>query len=92
MRTIRTCDKGHRYYKSSECPVCPICENKKTVVSEWHKNFAAPARRALEREGLYQLESLSQITEEEFSQFHGIGKNATSVASKLLNEIGLKFR
>ncbi len=92
MRSKRRCDKGHTYYKSSACLVCPICENMKPMVSEWHNNFAAPARRALEREGLIQLESLSEFSKEEFLQLHGIGKNAVNIADKLLNEVGLKFR
>ena len=25
----RVCPNGHTYYKSSDCPVCPICENEK---------------------------------------------------------------
>lgn len=29
-KTLRTCKKGHRYYKSSDCPVCPACEKERT--------------------------------------------------------------
>ena len=25
-RTQRTCRRGHRYWKSSDCPTCPVCE------------------------------------------------------------------
>src|SRR3954453_24228501 len=25
-KTLRTCPRGHKYYKSSDCPTCPICE------------------------------------------------------------------
>jgi hypothetical protein len=27
--TLRICDKGHQYYKSSDCPICPVCEVKR---------------------------------------------------------------
>lgn len=27
--SLRTCSKGHKYYKNSECPTCPICEQEK---------------------------------------------------------------
>jgi hypothetical protein len=25
-KTLRICEKGHRYFKSSDCPTCPKCE------------------------------------------------------------------
>ena len=28
-KNLRTCKKGHQYYKSSECPTCPVCEEEK---------------------------------------------------------------
>jgi len=28
-KTLRTCAKGHQYYKSSDCPTCPICEEER---------------------------------------------------------------
>ncbi len=29
-KTLRTCEKGHEYYKSSDCPTCPTCEKERT--------------------------------------------------------------
>ena len=29
QKTLRTCEKGHRYYKRSDCPTCPKCEKEK---------------------------------------------------------------
>jgi hypothetical protein len=26
---LKTCNKGHRFYKSSDCPVCLICEEER---------------------------------------------------------------
>jgi len=28
-KTLRTCKNGHQYYKSSDCPACPTCEEAK---------------------------------------------------------------
>ncbi len=31
--TLRVCPKGHKYYKSSDCPTCPVCEShRKTIM------------------------------------------------------------
>ncbi len=29
-KTLRTCEQGHEYYKSSDCPTCPVCEKRET--------------------------------------------------------------
>ena len=46
-RTSRICIKGHRYDKSSDCPVCPECEAVRKDPVYFAKNLASPARRAL---------------------------------------------
>ncbi len=28
-KTLRTCEQGHEYYKSSDCPTCPVCEKER---------------------------------------------------------------
>lgn len=28
-KNLRTCEKGHKYYKSSDCPTCPECEQER---------------------------------------------------------------
>lgn len=28
-RTLKKCSKGHKYYKSKDMPMCPICEEEK---------------------------------------------------------------
>jgi len=30
-KELRTCDKGHKYYKSSDCLTCPTCEQEKNL-------------------------------------------------------------
>lgn len=46
-KTLRTCKNGHRYYKSSDCPVCPVCEEEKRPEEGFLSLVSAPARRAL---------------------------------------------
>ena len=32
-KNVRTCNKGHTYYKSSDCPTCPTCEQERRPVN-----------------------------------------------------------
>ncbi|MDF2589943.1 MAG: hypothetical protein K0S41_3784 [Anaerocolumna sp.] len=56
------------------------------------KKLAKPAQRAIENEGITTLEQLSEYKEKEFSNLHGIGKNAMNIAIQTLSEYGLSFR
>jgi len=47
-KELRTCSKGHKYYKSSACPTCPTCEQENKPNSGFLSLLSAPARRALE--------------------------------------------
>ncbi len=49
-------------------------------------NLAAPARRALEANGITNLEQLSSYDEKEIAEWHGIGKNAMEVINLAINE------
>jgi len=42
-KNLRTCSKGHRFYKTSDCPVCPICENERRPEAGFLSLIAAPA-------------------------------------------------
>lgn len=44
---LRTCPKGHKYYKSTDCPTCPICEQEHKPHNSFLSLLVAPARRAL---------------------------------------------
>jgi DNA-directed RNA polymerase alpha subunit len=86
----RICSKGHKYYKSSDCPVCPVCENEKQPADGFLSTLSAPARRALENNGIHTLEKLSAFTEKDLLAFHGMGpgsipKLKTALASKKLS-------
>lgn len=89
---LRICDKGHRYYKSSDCPTCPVCEEKKRPKEGFLSQIAAPARRALEHEGINTLEELSQYSEKEILKLHGMGPSSIPELKQALESEGLSFR
>ena len=73
---LRTCDQGHKYFKSSDCPTCPICEAGRKPKNAFLAALSAPARRALENNGITTLEQLSKYSEKELLQFHGFGRSS----------------
>lgn len=91
VKTLRTCPQGHQYYKSSDCPVCPICETEKKPKNSFLSKVSAPARRALESQGITTLEKLSKFSEKEILSLHGIGKTAIPKLREALEEQGLDF-
>jgi predicted RecB family nuclease len=90
-KTLKICKAGHKYYKSSNCPTCPICEEKRKPKDNFLSLIAAPARRALENNGISSLEQLSKYTEKEVLNFHGMGKSTIPKLQKLLSEKKLSF-
>ncbi len=90
--TLRTCSKGHKYYKSSDCPTCPICEAGKKPQSGFLSLLSAPARRALENNGITTLKQLSKYSENELMQFHGFGKSSIPILQAELEANGLTFK
>jgi hypothetical protein len=90
--TLRVCTQGHRYYKSSDCPTCPVCESEREPAAEFMKMVSAPARRALEREGIKTLKQLSEYSEKELLALHGIGPGAIPKLKIELKKNGLTFR
>ena len=89
--TQRTCDKGHIYYKSSNCPVCPVCEANKPISYTLWIGLSAPARRALASKGITNVNVLSQFTEAEVLELHGIGKSSLPLLKKALVTAGKDF-
>jgi predicted RecB family nuclease len=89
---LRTCNEGHKYYKSSDCPTCPICEQKRKPNTGFLLLLSAPARRALENNGIDSLEKLSKLSEKEILQFHGMGPASLPKLRSALNQDGLSFR
>jgi DNA-directed RNA polymerase alpha subunit len=54
--------------------------------------LAAPARRALLAAGYTRLEQLTEVSEAELMELHGMGPNALRTLRKALEERGLSFR
>jgi predicted RecB family nuclease len=90
--TLRTCPKGHKYYKTTDCPACPVCEAERKPASGFLSLLGAPARRALENHGILSLKELTKYSEKEILSFHGIGKTTIPVLKKSLEEVGLTFK
>ncbi|WP_339300066.1 RNA polymerase alpha subunit C-terminal domain-containing protein [Paenibacillus sp. FSL R5-0623] len=90
--TLRTCEQGHSYYKKSDCPTCPTCEAESKPTDGFLALLSAPARRALENEGIATLLQLADYTEKEILKLHGIGPSAMPKLRNALEEEGLSFK
>ena len=90
--SLRTCAKGHQYFKSSDCPTCPVCEAERKPEHGFLSVLGAPARRALECEGIKTLIQLSKYTEEEILKLHGMGTSSIPKLKKVLAAAKLSFR
>jgi hypothetical protein len=91
-KSLRTCASGHKYYKSTDCPACPVCEAQRKPESGFLATLVAPARRALERADLTTLAKLSKLSERELLELHGMGPSTLPKLRKALQEAGLSFR
>ncbi len=91
-KTLRTCKNGHEYYKSSDCPTCPICEKERKPNDGFLSLLSAPARRALENNDIFTLNALAKYSEKEILKFHGIGKASLPTLKKALAEKDLSFK
>jgi hypothetical protein len=91
-KTLRTCKKGHTYYKSSDCPTCPVCEAERKPVNGFLSLLSAPARRALENKGISTLKQLAAFTEKEILAMHGLGPSSIPILKKALKAAKLAFK
>lgn len=90
--TLRTCANGHRYMKSSDCPVCPVCAKDAQPTDGLLSTLAAPAARALQQAGITDVQTLARFTEKEISALHGIGPSVMKVLREKLAAVQLSFR
>ncbi|HRP54878.1 hypothetical protein [Agriterribacter sp.] len=86
-KTLRTCKKGHKYYKSSDCSACPVCEAQRKANDGFLSLLSAPARRALESKGVTTPEQVSAFSEKELLALHGLGP---STIPKIKNALAAK--
>ncbi len=92
QKKLKICSKGHRYYKSTDCPTCPYCEAEKKPENGFLSLLSAPARRALQNNQIDTLEKLASWSEKELLSLHGLGPSAIPKLTTALEEAGLKFR
>jgi|SRR5215217_3631409 len=92
IKDKRTCKNGHTYFKSSDCPVCPVCEQEREPESAFLVLLSAPARRALEHNGIITLDKLAKHTEADVLKLHGMGPASLPVLRKALAEKKLGFK
>ena len=90
-KTLRTCPSGHQYWKSSDCPVCPICEKSRSLGDDVLNKLGAPAKRALANAGIGPLSDFSKFTENEIASLHGIGPNALAKIKAVMAANGISF-
>lgn len=91
-KTLKTCKNGHQFYKSSDCPTCPVCEEERKPKDNFLSLLGAPARRAFENNDIKTIEQLAKYTEKEILSFHGIGKSIIPILQKILSNNNLTFK
>lgn len=92
VKKTKTCPNGHNFVKSSDCPVCPKCEAMNKPFDGFLASLGAPARRALENEGITSIEQLYTYSEKEILSLHGMGKITLLKLRIILEDNKLNFR
>jgi len=93
--TKKSCSQGHVFYKSSDCPVCPLCwsgKYREKNQGEFPNKLSAPALRALLNAQIYTLKQLSEWTEKDLLELHGMGPSSIPLLKKTLKEKGLDLK
>jgi uncharacterized protein YdhG (YjbR/CyaY superfamily) len=91
----KTCSRGHVFYKSSDCPVCPACWSgyyRKKAQSDFPKGIGAPALRALVDAKIRSLAKLATRTEAEVAALHGMGPKALGALKRAMRARHLSFK
>ncbi|MEO6977218.1 MAG: RNA polymerase alpha subunit C-terminal domain-containing protein [Mucilaginibacter sp.] len=91
-KNLRICEKGHKYYKTTDCPTCPVCEQERKPAAGFLSTLGAPARRALENNGIKTVKQLSEFTKAEILKFHGMGPASIPKLLEALAAEGLSFK
>jgi hypothetical protein len=91
---LKICRNGHRFEKTSDCPVCPECSSQemKNKYAEEFPFIGAPAFRALDNAGIEKLSDLTKYTEKELLSLHGFGPKALRLLHQRLEEKGLSYK
>ncbi|MBL8030257.1 MAG: hypothetical protein JNN11_03340 [Candidatus Doudnabacteria bacterium] len=97
MKTItwKICSRGHKFQKSSDCPVCPMCWQgyyKTRAQSDFPKKLAGPALRALLNAKIKKLSQLEKWSEKELSALHGMGPTGIKLLRTAMKKSKLSFK
>jgi hypothetical protein len=90
--TQRTCPNGHKYWKSSDCPARPRCEELRLKGTHFIPKLSAPAKRAIENAGIASVKDLSRHREADVMKLHGMGPASLPDMRAALKEAGLSFK
>lgn len=91
---LKICSRGHRFVKSSDCPVCPQCWSgyyRKRHRSDFPDKLGAPALRALLGSNITMLAQLSKFTEADILALHGMGPKGVQPLRAAMRVRRLKF-
>lgn len=91
-KNVKTCPKGHKYNKSTDCPTCPVCEQERKPQNSILSLLGAPARRALENKAITTPQQLSGFSEKEILALHGMGPSSIPKLRQALEAAGLSFK
>ena len=90
-KRLKICEKGHKFYKSSDCPTCPICAAEEKPETGFLALLGRPARAALQEAGISTLTELSNHSEREILKLHGMGPKSLPTLRQALHDAGLAF-
>ena len=90
--TQRTSPNGHKYWKSTDCPTCPRCEELRDSGEHFIPSLSAPAKRALEGAGITSIRELARCREADVMKLHGMGPASLPRMKDALRTAGLKFK
>lgn len=88
----KKCPNEHLFYKSTDCPTCPVCEQARKPESGFLATLPAPARRALENAGIATITQLATYSKKEILALHGMGPASIPKLKTALTTNGLSFR
>ncbi|MDQ0185700.1 RNA polymerase alpha subunit C-terminal domain-containing protein [Cytobacillus kochii] len=91
-KSLKVCEKGHKYYKSSDCPSCPACDKENKPENGFLSKLSSPARNALIHEGIDTVQKLSKYTEKEILKIHAIGSASLPIMRTSLEKEGFSFK
>ena len=72
-KRLKICERGHKFYKSSDYPTCPIYAAQDKPESGFFFLLSAPAKNALEHVGISTLTELARHSERQILALHGMG-------------------